>query len=87
MNKQPVKGKGRSKTAASAGKRTGGKTLPAAKRNGAVKGNRTVEALAAEQGVGPAEDFDKLLGDFWPEDETADEFIAAVRRWRREKKE
>lgn len=26
--------------------------------------------------------FDDLLGDFWPEDDTADEFIAAVRRWR-----
>ena len=87
MSKHPVKGKKRSKAPASAGKRTRGKTLPAAKQNGMVKEGRTVEAIAAEQGVGPVEDFDKLLGDFWPEDETADEFIAAVRRWRHERKE
>jgi len=40
--------------------------------------------LAAEQGVTPIADFDALLGDFWPEEESADEFIAAVREWRRE---
>jgi hypothetical protein len=43
-----------------------------------------LDTLAREQGVGPVVNFDDLLGDFWPEDETADEFIAAVRRWRRE---
>jgi hypothetical protein len=36
------------------------------------------------QSKGQAVDFDELLGDFWPEDETADEFIAGVRQWRRE---
>jgi hypothetical protein len=41
-------------------------------------------ALAIEQGVRPVTDFDNLLGDFWPEDEKADEFVAAVRRWRGE---
>jgi hypothetical protein len=30
----------------------------------------------------PTGDFDALLGDFWPEDEGADEFVAALRRWR-----
>ncbi len=45
---------------------------------------RTIEELAAEQGVQPVTDFESLLGDFWPEDETADDFIAAVRAWRRE---
>jgi len=46
-------------------------------------GSRTdLEQLAQEQGVHPVSNFDDLLGDFWPEDETADEFIAAVRRWR-----
>ena len=40
--------------------------------------------LAAQQGVPPVTNFDDLLGDFWPEDETADDFIAAVRRWRHE---
>lgn len=46
-------------------------------------GSRTdLERLAREQGVHAVSNFDDLLGDFWPEDETADEFIAAVRRWR-----
>jgi hypothetical protein len=43
-----------------------------------------LSALLAQQGAKPVTDFDDLLGDFWPEDETADEFIAAVRRWRHE---
>lgn len=41
-----------------------------------------LETLAAQQGVEPVNDFDDLLGDFWPEDESADEFITAVREWR-----
>lgn len=45
---------------------------------------QSLEELAAQQGVKPVKDFDALLGDFWPEDETADQFIAAVRHWRRE---
>lgn len=40
--------------------------------------------LAAEQGVMPVTEFDVLLGDFWPEEESVDEFIAAVHEWRRE---
>jgi hypothetical protein len=40
------------------------------------------EDLAANQEVEPAEDFDALLGDFWPENEGADEFVAALRGWR-----
>lgn len=43
-----------------------------------------IETLAAEQGVKPVARFEDLLGDFWPEDEDVDEFIAAVRQWRRE---
>jgi hypothetical protein len=45
---------------------------------------RTLSELAVEQGVRPVRNFDDLLGDFWPEDETADQFIAAVRQWRDE---
>jgi hypothetical protein len=45
---------------------------------------KDLPTIAAEQGVKPVARFDDLLGDFWPEDETADEFIATVRRWRRE---
>ncbi len=46
--------------------------------------DRTIEDLAMEQGVKPAGDFESLLGDFWPEDESADDLISAVRQWRRE---
>ncbi len=42
------------------------------------------QTLTAQQGVRPITDLDQLRGDFWPEDETADEFIDAVRMWRRE---
>jgi hypothetical protein len=40
--------------------------------------------IAREQGVGPVTDLRRLRGDFWPEDENIDDFIAAVREWRRE---
>jgi hypothetical protein len=43
-----------------------------------------LESLAAQQGVSAVSDFDSLLGDFWPEEESADQFIASVREWRRE---
>jgi hypothetical protein len=43
-----------------------------------------LESLAAQQGVSPMDDPETLSGDFWPEDESVDEFIAAVREWRRE---
>ena len=40
--------------------------------------------LAEQQGVRPVTDMAALRGDFWPDDEPADAFAAAVRRWRRE---
>jgi hypothetical protein len=43
-----------------------------------------LDALARAQGVPLAARVDDLIGDFWPEEETCDEFIAAVREWRRE---
>ena len=41
--------------------------------------------LAEEQGVKPL-DLDALLqkADFWPEDESVDEFIATIDQWRSE---
>jgi hypothetical protein len=39
--------------------------------------------LAKEQGVKPF-DFDKAGGDFWPEDESADDFLAWLRSVRTE---
>lgn len=44
----------------------------------------SLEELVRQQGASPVTDFDSLLGDFWPEDESADDLIAAVRRWRHE---
>ncbi len=43
-----------------------------------------VEALAREQGVPSDTKFEDLLGDFWPEDQSVDDFLAARERWRRE---
>ena len=43
----------------------------------------TIDQLAAEQGTRPM-DFDEMLGDFWPEEESVDDFIAALRAWRSE---
>jgi hypothetical protein len=43
-----------------------------------------LEALMRMQGVCPVDDPTRLLGTFWPEDETADNFLAAVRAWRDE---
>ncbi|MCC6446121.1 MAG: hypothetical protein IT210_22045 [Armatimonadetes bacterium] len=42
------------------------------------------ETLAKEQGVKPVQRFEDLLGDFWPEDEDIEEFLATIRRWRQE---
>ncbi|HET6314513.1 MAG TPA: hypothetical protein VFH60_11820 [Chloroflexia bacterium] len=44
----------------------------------------TIEDLAKQQGVEPVTDPSMLAGDFWPEDETAEEFIATLRQWRNE---
>jgi hypothetical protein len=32
----------------------------------------------------PVQRLESLWGDFWPEDESVDDFIATVRQWRRE---
>jgi hypothetical protein len=44
-----------------------------------------LDILAAQYGVSAASNFDNLLGDFWPEEESADQFITIIREWRREK--
>ena len=45
---------------------------------------RSFEELAAEQGVAPILDFESLMGHPAPEDESAEEFSALLRAWRRE---
>ena len=42
------------------------------------------QELAAQQGVAPVEEFEGLLGKRSPEDESAEEFAAKLREWRRE---
>ncbi|HVF98610.1 MAG TPA: hypothetical protein VND68_02120 [Chloroflexia bacterium] len=44
----------------------------------------SLEELAERQGVKPVTDPSTLAGNFWPEDETAEEFIATLRQWRKE---
>jgi hypothetical protein len=44
----------------------------------------TVEELAAHQGVQPIQSIDDLYGDFWPESDTIEEFVATIRKWRQE---
>lgn len=45
-----------------------------------------LKARQAQQrsGCKPVQRLEDLWGDFWPEDESVDDFISAVRRWRRE---
>ncbi len=43
-----------------------------------------VEALARKQGVSSNTKFEDLLGDFWPEDQSVEDFLEARDRWRRE---
>jgi hypothetical protein len=42
----------------------------------------SVAELAKAQGVQPIQTLDQLWGDFWPEDESIDEFIDAIYQWR-----
>jgi hypothetical protein len=45
---------------------------------------KELERLAAEQGVRPITDFESLEADFWPEDESIDDFVRTVRERRRD---
>jgi len=46
------------------------------------EGHPTVEELISEQGVVFPRDPRDLLGDFWPEEESIDDFLVALREWR-----
>lgn len=43
-----------------------------------------LEALTTSEGIKPVASLGELLGDFWPEEESADDFILAVKKWRSE---
>jgi len=42
----------------------------------------TLEELIRQQGKRPIENPQILHGDFWPEDEPVEEFLAALHEWR-----
>ena len=46
------------------------------------QGHPTIDELMAEQGVVFPRDPGDLLGDFWPEEESIDDFLNAMREWR-----
>ncbi len=47
--------------------------------------HKALDQLIAEQGTKPVADINALHGDFWPEGESAEEFVAQVRAWREER--
>ena len=46
------------------------------------EGHPTVDELMADERVAFPRDPQDLLGDFWPEEESIDDFLAALREWR-----
>ena len=44
---------------------------------------KELERLAAEQDVRPISNLDMLRADFWPQDESVDDFVRSVRERRR----
>ena len=44
--------------------------------------NPTLDELIAQQRKGPITDIRILYGDFWPEDEPIEDFLAALDEWR-----
>ena len=46
------------------------------------EGHPSIDELIADQRVFFPRDPTDLLGDFWPEDESIDEFLRAMREWR-----
>ncbi|MGA2041427.1 MAG: hypothetical protein ABSH42_19265 [Bryobacteraceae bacterium] len=49
-------------------------------------GHPSVDQLTAEQGTGPITDVSVLHGDFWPEDESVEDFLETLHEWRGHKR-
>jgi hypothetical protein len=45
-------------------------------------GHPSIEELIADQGTSLPSDPSELLGDFWPEDESIEDFLRALHEWR-----
>jgi phage protein U len=54
--------------------------------NYAASGHPAVEQLMAEQGTGPITDVAVLHGEFWPEEESIEDFLEAFHEWRGHKR-
>lgn len=52
----------------------------------AAAGHPSVEKLMAEQGTGPIKDVSVLHGEFWPEEESIEDFLDALHEWRGHKR-
>jgi hypothetical protein len=53
-----------------------------------IKAREKLLRLAEEQGVKPMSwEQLKAMGDLWPEDESIDDFLATLRKWRNEERE
>jgi hypothetical protein len=46
----------------------------------------SLDEIIAQQGKGPITDVSELLGDFWPEEESIEDFLAALHEWRGHKR-
>ena len=46
--------------------------------------HKTLDQLIAEQGTEPVADIAALSGDFWPQEESTEEFLAQLYAWRTE---
>jgi hypothetical protein len=57
---------------------------PAAKEDALNEAHARAWELAKRRGVLPLRDVNELRGDFWPEDESIDDFLAWLRTTRRE---
>ena len=42
----------------------------------------SLDELVAQQGKGPISDLSLLRGNFWPEEESIDDFLSALHEWR-----
>jgi hypothetical protein len=52
----------------------------------AASGHPTIEQLMADQGTGPITDVSMLHGDFWPEEESIEDFLEILHEWRGHKR-
>ena len=52
----------------------------------AATGHPSVDQLMAEQGTGPITDVSVLHGDFWPVEESIEDFLATLHEWRGHKR-